>query len=104
GKLKSSMEYEEKEIKTEDYASILLHFEGGAHGALTVSQVSAGRKNRLFFEISGSKSSLAWDSQCPNELWVGQRSTANQVILKDPSLVIDEVRNCISFPGGHNEG
>ncbi len=104
GKLDAVQEYEKKEIKTEDYASILLHFEGGAKGVLTVSQVCAGRKNRLYFEISGSERSIGWDSQVPNEMWVGKRTGPNQCLLKDPSLAAEPVRSSISFPGGHNEG
>jgi predicted dehydrogenase len=74
------------------------------HGVLTISQVSAGHKNRLFYEINGSKSSLAWDSEKPNELWIGHRAAANQTLLKDPSLLSAEARAVTSYPGGHNEG
>ena len=56
-------------------------------GAFTASQVSAGRKNRLSIEIYGSKSSVAWDQERPDELWIGNRNTNNQVIIKDPSLL-----------------
>lgn len=104
GKIQTVAEYDEMPIRTEDYASVLLHFENGVRGVLTVSQVSAGRKNRLFYEISGSKSSLSWDSERPNELWIGERFGPNKVMLKDPSLVNPDVRQRISFPGGHNEG
>jgi predicted dehydrogenase len=91
-------------IATEDYATILLHLENDVRGVLTVSQVCSGRKNRLFFEINGSKSSLAWDSERPNELWVGHRTQPNQIIMKDPSLLSPEARAVTSYPGGHNEG
>jgi predicted dehydrogenase len=97
-------DYEDKPIKTEDYASILLHYENGVHGILTVSQVSSGRKNRIYFEINGSKSSLSWNGERPNELWIGQRSGPNQVMLKDPSLLSPEALSTASYPGGHNEG
>ena len=73
GKLQKAVDYVEQPIHTEDYATVLLRFKGGAHGVLTVSQVSAGRKNRLFYEIDGAKSALAWDSERPNELWIGHR-------------------------------
>jgi predicted dehydrogenase len=71
---------------------------------LTVSQVSAGRKNRLFYEIDGAQSALSWDSERPNELWIGHRERPNEVLLKDPSLLAPEVRPYASYPGGHNEG
>jgi predicted dehydrogenase len=91
-------------IHTEDCATIILHYENGVHGVLTVSQVSAGRKNRLFFEINGSRSSLGWDSEESNTLWIGHRTEPNQILIKDPSLLSPEARMVASYPGGHNEG
>ncbi len=104
GKMLLPSDYVDQPIYTEDYASILLHFEKGVRGVLTVAQVCSGRKNRLFFEISGSKSSLAWDGENPNELWIGHRAEPNQVLLKDPSLLAPEARATASYPGGHGEG
>lgn len=104
GKLETAIEYVEQPIHTEDYATVLLRFKGGARGVLTVSQVSAGRKNRLYYEIDGSLSAMAWDSERPNELWIGHRERPNELLMKDPSLLADEVRPYASYPGGHNEG
>lgn len=104
GKILTPEDYIDQPIHTEDYATILLHYENGVRGVLTVSQVSSGRKNRLFYEINGSKSSLVWDSERPNELWMGHRTTPNQVIMKDPSLLTPEASATASYPGGHNEG
>jgi predicted dehydrogenase len=104
GKILTPEDYIDQPIKTEDYATILLHYENGVRGVLTVSQVSSGRKNRLFYEISGSQSSLSWDSERPNELWVGHRTQPNQTLMKDPSLLATDVRELASYPGGHNEG
>jgi predicted dehydrogenase len=104
GKLQTVTEFVQQPIHTEDYATILLRFAGGARGVVTVSQVSAGRKNRLFYEISGAAASLAWDSERPNELWIGHRERANEMLLKDPSLLDPLARQFASYPGGHNEG
>ncbi len=104
GKILKQEDYEEVSINTEDYASILLNFENNTHGSLTVNQAAAGRKNRIYFEIYGSKQSAVWSGEKPNELWIGSRDKANKILLKDPSLVSNEVRNYIGFPGGHNEG
>lgn len=104
GKLLQAEDYIDQPIHTEDYATILLHYENGVRGVLTVSQISSGRKNRLFFEINGAKSSLGWDSERPNELWIGHRTEPNQILLKDPSLLSPEARSTASYPGGHNEG
>lgn len=104
GKLLTPEDYSDVPIATEDYASVLLRFNDGCKGVVTVSQVSAGRKNRINLEIAGSKQTLAWCSETPNELWIGNRNEANAVMLRDPSLVDKSVRSIISYPGGHNEG
>lgn len=104
GKLLQPSDYIDQTITTEDYASILLHFDNGVVGVLTVAQVCSGRKNRLFFEINASRSSIAWDSERPNELWSGHRTQPNQILMKDPALLCPEARAVTSYPGGHNEG
>ncbi len=91
-------------ITTEDHGSVLLHFDHGAHGCFTVSQVCAGRKNCLRFEIAGSAASLAWNSEHPNELWIGERDRPNELLLRDPALLQPSVRPYANYPGGHNEG
>ena len=104
GKILKPEDYADIKINTEDYATVLFRFDTGARGVLTVSQVAAGRKNRLYFEIDGSKKALAWESERPNQLWIGRRDGNNEEMLRDPSLVHPAVREIISFPGGHNEG
>jgi predicted dehydrogenase len=91
-------------VTTDDYASILLHLEGGVHGVCTVSQISAGRKTRLWFEIDGSEGTLSWNSEEPNSLWIGRRREPNEEIIKDPSLMSPETRRYAAYPGGHAEG
>jgi len=91
-------------VTTDDYASILLRFDRGAHGVCTVSQISAGRKTRLWFEIDGSEGSLSWNSEDPNILWIGHRREPNQELIKDPSLMSPETRGYAAYPGGHPEG
>lgn len=97
-------DYQEVEINTEDHASVLLRFDNGNKGSVTVSQVSAGRKNRLNIEIAGSKANFEWCSEKPNEMWIGKRESANQLLMRDPGLFTREAAALISFPGGHNEG
>jgi predicted dehydrogenase len=104
GKLAQTGAYEEVDITTEDYASVLLRFENGAHGNFTVNQAAAGRKNRLYYEIYGSKQSVSWSSEHPNEFWIGSRDTANHLFLKDPALVDKSALAYMGYPGGHNEG
>jgi predicted dehydrogenase len=91
-------------IDTEDYGSVLLRFAGGVRGVLTVSQVTAGRKNCLRYELAGGAKALAWNSETPNTLWIGERGEANRELLRDPSLLDAEAARFASYPGGHNEG
>jgi len=104
GKMLQPEDYAEVPINTEDYATVLLRFNNGNKGVVTVSQVSAGRKNRASLEIAGGKQTLAWCSESPNEMWIGKRETYNGLLIRDPSLMYQESRALVSFPGGHNEG
>ncbi|MGB9435849.1 MAG: Gfo/Idh/MocA family oxidoreductase [Candidatus Acidiferrum sp.] len=100
----AAVETEEVMIATDDYASVLLHFENEARGVMTVSQVSPGRKARLWFEIDGSEGSIAFDSESPNQLWIGRRDRACELLPKDPSLQSPESRGYAAYPAGHPEG
>jgi predicted dehydrogenase len=97
-------EYDEVEIDTEDGGFVLVHFDNGVHGSLTVSQVSSGRKNRQWFEVDGSRSAISWNQEEPNSLWIGHRDQPNQTLIKDPSLLDANARGYAHYPGGHPEG
>lgn len=103
-KLQKEKATEAVSITTEDYGSVLLEFENGARGCFTVSQVTAGRKNCVRFEIAGAKGALAWNSERPNELWIGHRDRANELLIRDPALLDAAARQFANYPGGHNEG
>jgi predicted dehydrogenase len=94
---------EEFRVRSEDLATILLRFEGGAKGCVSVGQVCAGHKNDLWFELNGRRASLRWRQELQNELWIGKREEANRILLKDPSLVGDAARRYTHLPGGHQE-
>lgn len=97
-------DFKEIKIETEDCASVLLTFSNGVKGVFVVSQVSAGRKNRLYFEINGSKKSIAWNQENPEELWIGYRDKPNEILMRDPSLMSKEAKKYVHYPGGHPEG
>lgn len=103
GKVLKPEDYEPVPITTEDYAAVLFEFENGAVGTFNVSQCFAGRKNRLFYELSGSKASLVWDQERPNELLIGHRERPNEILMKDPSLMTPDARGFAHYPGGHPE-
>lgn len=96
--------YADKAVTTEDFGSVLFRFDDGSKGSFSVSQVSAGRKNRLSFEINGSERSVAWDQEIPQQLWIGYREQANQTLSDDPGLMNADAADSAHFPGGHIEG
>jgi predicted dehydrogenase len=104
GKTNAPGEYSEIAVTTEDFGSMIFRLGDNARGAMTVSQVSAGRKNRLFIEIYGTKSSLVWNGEQPDELWIGQRNLPNGHVIKDPVLLNEKARSYADLPGGHSEG
>jgi len=104
GKMLKPEDYADVPITTEDHANVLLRFDNGNRGSITVSQVSAGRKNQLRLELSGAKKTFAWNSEAPNQVWIGNRDGYNESLMRDPSLAYPEARAIMSFPGGHNEG
>lgn len=97
-------EYTEVQIDTEDFASVLFELGERARGCMTASQVSAGRKNRLFLEIYGTKCSAAWDAERPDELWIGRRDRRSEILLKDSVLFEQKARSFADLPGGLSEG
>jgi predicted dehydrogenase len=104
GKTAAPGEYTEVPIATEDFGSMIFRLGQTARGAMTVSQVSAGRKNRLYIEVYGTKSSLVWNGEQPDELWIGQRNIPNQLVIKDAVLFHESARSYADLPGGHSEG
>lgn len=97
-------EYEKVVVNTEDYASVLFEMEDGIAGNFTVSQVDAGHKNDLFIEISGSKESISWSQEKANELFIGKRDGASQIVVRDPGILSKGAAERCYYPGGHIEG
>lgn len=93
-----------EEMTTDDAASILLRYDGDARGAVTISQVSAGEKNSVRYEIAGSEASLSWYSQHPDQLMIGHRGRPNEVLYRDPVDSSEEARRNMAYPAGHVEG
>jgi predicted dehydrogenase len=91
-------------IETEDAALILVRYVGGARGSVAISQLSPGRKNSLAYEIDGSEAAVAWDSELPEQLWIGHRDAPNEILLRNPALMNAAGRAAARLPGGHVEG
>jgi predicted dehydrogenase len=90
-------------IDTEDVVAILFETDGGAVGTLLISQVAAGRKNRLSFEISAAHSSLVFDQENPDQLWIGQRDGFH-ALARDAQHLHAEAARYSLVPAGHPQG
>lgn len=91
-------------VTSDDAASVMLHTDSGMRGSFTVSQVSAGRKNDLRFELAGTEGSLMWSSEASDTLWIGRRGRTSEILLKDPVHLDSTAANVTFYPGGHAEG
>ena len=91
-------------IGTEDFGMMLLRMASGARGSCTISQVSAGRKNRLFVEIDAAEATIAWEQEEPNRIWIGRRDRENSELVRDPRLLDPPAASLVHYPAGHQEG
>ena len=94
----------EEEMSSDDGAGILLRFEDGARGTVSISQTSAGRKNAVSIEVDGAEAALSWFSEDPDRLWIGHRGRSNEILQRDPSLNHPDAVRVTGYPGGHVEG
>ena len=88
---------------TEDGAAVLFDTDRGASGSVVVSQVSLGRKNRLWFEFDGPSASYAFDQELPDSLWVGGKR-GNQVVPRGPDTFSGPAAGYARLPAGHPQG
>ena len=91
-------------VASDDAAGMLFRFVGGARGTATVSQISAGRKNAMSWEVDGSSSALSWCTESPDDLWIGHRGRPNEILKRDPGLLPPSAARTAAYPGGHVEG
>ncbi len=97
-------ETEPVEMTTDDAAVILLRYANGARGSVAISQVSAGRKNSVQWEIDGASAAAAWDSETPDHLWIGHRGRPNEILQRGAELMNETGVAATALPGGHVEG
>jgi predicted dehydrogenase len=91
-----------RRVRTEDAAVVLFETDRGAFGNLTISQISPGRKNRLWFSVDGAAESLCFDQENPESLWIGGREV-NQQLLRGTSEGPGAARYTV-VPAGHPQG
>jgi len=91
-------------VATEDFAALLLEFSGGVRGALSLSQVAAGRKNSIRIEVYGSERSAWWSSEEPETLTVGSREGPNEAVVRASEAFGGDAAPYVDYPAGHVEG
>ena len=96
-------EHKQFDVSTEDAATVIFETDRGAIGSVVVSQVSPGRKNRLWFEFDGADASYAFDQELPDSLWIGGRSS-NQTVMRDPETLSAGASRYSVLPAGHPQG
>lgn len=100
----SNAEYEDKVVKTEDWGAVLIKLDNGIHGVFYASEVSAGRKCFLNFEIDGTKASLHWNQETADQMWMGFRDRDNSLVMRNPNLMKPDASRYTYLAAGHPEG
>jgi predicted dehydrogenase len=90
-------------VSSEDVAAAMFRTTDGVLASVTVSQVSPGRKNRLWFELDGAKGSVAFDQEDSERLWLGY-ADHTATFLRDPTTGSAEQRRLAVLPAGHAQG
>ncbi|HIW61927.1 MAG TPA: Gfo/Idh/MocA family oxidoreductase [Candidatus Stackebrandtia excrementipullorum] len=92
-----------EQVDTEDIAILQFATTGGAVGTTVISQVSAGRKNRMLLEVSGTEGTVSFDQEQPEVLWLGKRDRSS-LLVRDPDVLGSEAARLSRVPAGHAQG
>lgn len=97
-------EFDEVQVKNEDYGAVMFRTDKGACGVYHVSEMAAGHGCYFNFEINGSKASIKWNQEENDRLWMGYRGGENSLIIRDPNNISPEARPYTALAMGHPEG
>jgi predicted dehydrogenase len=89
--------------RLEDDGSMLVRYKGGARGVLYASQISAGEENNLTIRVYGTKASLEWHQEHPNELIVKFQEAPRRICRRGNSYLSDAAKRFTRLPSGHPE-
>ena len=108
---RTSRAYEQREAggtlssgATEDGATLLFDTDKGATGSLVVSQVSPGRKNRLWFSFDGTETSFSFNQERPDTLHIGRTDSSTDIPVGPQTLSTPGGRRYATLPPGHPQG
>jgi predicted dehydrogenase len=103
GEADGNADGEVRQVSTEDAAVVQFETDGGALGSVVISQISPGRKNRLWLELDGADEALAFDQENPEVLWAGRREAAT-LVRRDPQHLSPAAARLAALPAGHPQG
>jgi len=99
----ASADAKKSKVDTEDAATLLFKTTSGVLGSVVISQVSAGRKNRLWIELDGEHRSAVFDQENPETIWLGSEASA-EIVQRDPSRGSADQKRLSNLPPGHPQG
>ncbi len=91
--------------RLDDYGTAVIRYENGGLGTVTASQISHGRENDFEIEIDGTKGSLRWRQENPNEMIVRRNGSPHQIYTRDPNGSHTNAAGAAAcrLPAGHPE-
>jgi len=92
-----------RRVSTEDAVVVQFETDRGALGSAVISQISAGRKNRLWLEVDAGAEALAFDQEDAESLWLGRRDQS-AIIRRDPATLSAPAARLAVVPAGHPQG
>ena len=90
-------------VQNEDAVAMMFETDQGAAGTLMVSQVSHGRKNRLWIEVDATEEAITFDQEDVEHLWIGRRAGAT-LLNRDPGVLHPDAARYATLPAGHAQG
>jgi len=81
--------------------NLLLRYKGGAKGVLHCSQISCGEENNLNIRVYGTKGSLAWQQEHPNELKFIPKDEPARILRRGNGYVSEVAKKFARLPAGH---
>ncbi len=89
----------------DDYGTAAIQYQNGALGTVTASQISHGRENDIWIEIDGTKGSLEWHQEEPNQMFFRVNGQPHRIYTRAGGPYLgDAAGQATRIPSGHPEG
>lgn len=88
----------------DDDGNMLIRMENGAKGTISISQIALGEENNLGIKVYGTKGSLEWYQENPNELITRWLDEPKKIYTPNGNGLHQEALEVARIPAGHPEG